>query len=96
MEISTYKSVNILNVIKDKKVRPLFSFSVFVTDIDDCSPNPCLNGGSCSDGVNSYTCSCVAGYSGNNCQTSKLKFSTLRMKLILQDIVIGINVKIYH
>ena len=24
------------------------------------------------------------------------EFSTLRMKLILQDIVIGINVKIYH
>ena len=96
MAISIYKSMNILNVIKDKMVRSSFSFFVFVTDIDDCSPNPCLNGGSCSDGVNSYTCSCVAGYSGNNCQTSKLKFSTLRTKLILQDIVIDLDVKIYH
>ena len=34
------------------------------TNINDCSPNPCQNGGACADGVNSYTCSCAAGYSG--------------------------------
>ena len=28
----------------------------------------CLNGGTCVDGINSYTCSCVAGYTGSNCQ----------------------------
>ncbi|XP_078660964.1 uncharacterized protein LOC144905260 [Branchiostoma floridae x Branchiostoma belcheri] len=38
-------------------------------DIDDCSSNPCQNGGVCSDGVNSYTCSCPAGFGGDNCQT---------------------------
>ncbi|CAH1779950.1 unnamed protein product, partial [Owenia fusiformis] len=25
-------------------------------DIDECSSNPCLNGVTCTDGVNSYTC----------------------------------------
>ena len=31
---------------------------------------PCHNGGTCVDGVNGYTCTCVGGYSGANCQTS--------------------------
>ena len=31
-------------------------------NIDDCINNPCLNNGSCVDGVNSYTCVCSPGY----------------------------------
>ena len=38
------------------------------TDINDCSPNPCLNEGNCTDGVNSHNCSCVEGYNGTNCE----------------------------
>ena len=41
-------------------------------DIDECSSNPCLNGGSCTDQVNGYVCSCQPGYAGAQCQTSKL------------------------
>ena len=40
------------------------------TDIDDCASSPCKNEGTCTDGVNSYSCACVAGYSGNNCATN--------------------------
>jgi 6-phosphogluconolactonase (cycloisomerase 2 family) len=36
--------------------------------IDDCDPNPCLNGGTCADGVNSYSCNCAEGYWGENCK----------------------------
>jgi hypothetical protein len=36
------------------------------TNIDDCASAPCQNG-DCSDGVNSYSCSCDAGYEGTNC-----------------------------
>nr|CAC20782.1 fibrosurfin [Paracentrotus lividus] len=36
-------------------------------DTDECDPNPCLNGGICTDGVNSYTCSCPPGFTGTNC-----------------------------
>ena len=39
-------------------------------DIDKCSPNPCQNGGSCTDGINSYNCSCATGYTGANCETN--------------------------
>ena len=35
-----------------------------------CYENPCENGATCTAyGVNSYTCSCVAGYTGTNCET---------------------------
>ena len=40
-------------------------------DIDDCAPNPCQNGGTCTDGVDSYNCTCVAGFIGINCGTSE-------------------------
>ena len=47
------------------------SFPYFITtaNIDECNPNPCLNGGACTDEVNSYTCVCADGYEGNTCQS---------------------------
>ena len=42
-----------------------------VVDINDCVPNPCANGGTCTDGVDSYTCDCAAGYTGPNCDVSE-------------------------
>ena len=44
-----------------------------LTDIDidvECSFNPCKNGGA----VNKYTCSCAAGFNGDNCES---KFSVI-------------------
>ncbi|CAG2245001.1 NOTCH3 [Mytilus edulis] len=38
------------------------------TDINECVSNPCLNGGTCSDKVNSF-CTCPHGYADQNCQT---------------------------
>ena len=39
--------------------------------IDECASSPCQNGGTCVDGVNEYSCTCAAGYTGTNCETSK-------------------------
>ena len=54
----------------------LFFFSL---DIDDCYPNPCLNNGTCTDGVKDYNCTCVPGFVGKNCSNSKsLKIKSLK------------------
>jgi hypothetical protein len=45
---------------------------LFTADIDECLSSPCQNGGTCSDEVNGYSCACVAGYTGGDCETSKL------------------------
>ncbi|XP_041471913.1 fibropellin-3-like [Lytechinus variegatus] len=44
-----------------------FIGSTCETNINECSPEPCRNGGTCIDGINSYTCSCRTGYTGNIC-----------------------------
>lgn len=30
-------------------------------------PDPCFNGGSCSDEVNSFHCTCLMGFMGHRC-----------------------------
>ena len=35
--------------------------------VNNCQSSPCLNGAVCNNDVNKYTCSCMAGYTGNNC-----------------------------
>lgn len=44
-------------------------FFVLFIDINECASQPCLNGGACTDGVNEYTCNCLAGWTGVNCGT---------------------------
>ena len=33
-----------------------------------CTSLPCLNGGTCTNGASSFSCSCLNGYSGRYCQ----------------------------
>lgn len=40
----------------------------FSAAIDDCSSNPCNNGGSCSDLQDDISCQCQPGYSGKFCE----------------------------
>ena len=47
------------------------SINIVFVDIDECASSPCQNGGTCNDAVNSYTCQCVPGYTGSNCEIGK-------------------------
>ncbi|MFT7622194.1 MAG: hypothetical protein ACI9WU_001362 [Myxococcota bacterium] len=40
------------------------------TDVDECASEPCLNGGTCVDGIATFTCECSAGFDGEHCQTN--------------------------
>lgn len=37
-------------------------------DGDQCESNPCQHGGTCNDGMSSYTCWCATGFGGKNCE----------------------------
>ncbi|XP_019637817.1 PREDICTED: sushi, von Willebrand factor type A, EGF and pentraxin domain-containing protein 1-like [Branchiostoma belcheri] len=36
--------------------------------VNECESNPCQNGGSCVDHINTFTCLCTRGYTGINCE----------------------------
>lgn len=36
-------------------------------EVDECQSSPCLNGGTCTDLINGYTCSCTDSFTGTNC-----------------------------
>ena len=38
-----------------------------VADFNECSSNPCENGGLCTDQINGYSCTCAAGFIGVTC-----------------------------
>ena len=50
-------------------VSSLFIFS----DINDCDPDPCQNGGICNDETNGYNCNCPSGFTGDDCETGNVK-----------------------
>jgi hypothetical protein len=41
-----------------------------------CNPNPCQNGGTCSENGASFSCSCVNGFGGASCEIAPVKVLT--------------------
>ncbi|XP_053437646.1 aggrecan core protein [Nycticebus coucang] len=39
-----------------------------VADIDECLSSPCLNGATCVDAIDSFTCLCLPSYGGDLCE----------------------------
>ena len=40
-------------------------------DVDECSSEPCLNGGVCTDMIDGYECDCVGDFAGTRCDTER-------------------------
>lgn len=54
--------------------------NIFDSDKDECSGDPCKNGGTCINSNGSYQCSCASGWTGVNCTNGKFYF--IRVKEI--------------
>ena len=52
-------------------IRYLEVFHVTVSEINECSSNPCKNAGTCDDLINGYLCNCSVGWSGDRCTYGK-------------------------
>ncbi|XP_002930546.1 coagulation factor X isoform X1 [Ailuropoda melanoleuca] len=46
-------------------------------DGDQCESSPCQNEGQCRDGLGEYTCTCLEGYEGKNCELSTRKLCSV-------------------
>lgn len=57
-------------------------------EINECSSEPCYNGGQCVDLKQGYKCKCLPGYSGLQCQTeqSDCKSDTCPERSMCQDL----------
>ena len=48
---------------------------MYITIIaDKCASSPCQNHGTCTYDLTKYTCTCVAGYKGINCESGRLVY----------------------
>ncbi|XP_028847119.1 protein delta homolog 1 isoform X2 [Denticeps clupeoides] len=52
---------------------PSFAGNFCEISTDKCEPNPCANGGLCTERATSYSCSCPPGFSGPTCNSSRLQ-----------------------
>ncbi|XP_026186750.1 coagulation factor IXa [Mastacembelus armatus] len=48
-------------------------FWVAYADGNQCDSSPCLNQGSCTDHTGYYTCTCLSGFTGRNCEIVVVK-----------------------
>ena len=46
------------------------TLQLLLTEIDECKSSPCLNGGTCVDGVYNFTCVCPSWFIGKRCEGS--------------------------
>jgi len=52
-------------------------------DINECASVNCLNGGTCLDSINSYSCQCAPSFTGNLCQTGSSWTKQHRVKQVV-------------
>ena len=76
--VVAFSVMKICTVIKIIKIIIIL---IHVLDINECDSNPCQNGATCTDHVNSYNCTCAPGYEGANCESGTKQISLVFMSL---------------
>jgi hypothetical protein len=57
-----------------KNTKCKYWYILFNLDIDYCQDNPCENGGTCSNDIGKFKCSCTSDYIGYTCEYAKETF----------------------
>ena len=59
-----------------------------------------MNGGTCTDGINHYTCTCLPGYTGRRCATSESicskSVAILKQYPTVNSVHVVVDVKMPH
>ena len=42
------------------------------SDINECNNNPCQNGGTCTNTIGGYNCTCAQGFEGKHCDQGRI------------------------
>ena len=56
----------------------IYIYISVLIEINECESSPCLNGASCVDNINRYSCSCLVGYTDPECSTGAVVFFSMR------------------
>lgn len=48
------------------------------SDKDDCARFPCQHGGTCTNDIGFYNCTCIPGWTGHDCHQGNIKENTFR------------------
>lgn len=56
--------LNVFQVFSSSNILWFFAGQLCEENINECSSSPCLNQGTCIDGLAGYHCTCVKGYMG--------------------------------
>ena len=61
-----------------------FSPNISLTEKNKCQPNPCRNGGTCTEMDDGFECSCPAEYKGPSCEgiRMRIQISSLFQQLV--------------
>lgn len=67
----------ILNRIIISQIYKFFMVHVLslFKDVDECKPNPCKNGATCTNTRGSFTCTCNPGWTGSLCDQGTWKWA---------------------
>ena len=77
----TFKQRELVTFVQRSDLQLLIS--IVPPDINECNDAMCLNGATCEDGINSYSCLCRSGFTGNLCETgSRIKLDLDQLKLL--------------
>ena len=87
--IDILDSSMLIHVMFCKTIIFAFIMSSLSTEIDECSSDPCQNGGFCLDRIDSYVCACQPGFTGTNCdQGERFHAEIEKKKQFSQTIVV--------